>query len=231
MNTIENKSILNLSRIVTFAFFSIAIVEFVAEYLNFTTLIWITKPLLMPILIGLYCITSKKINYLFLVALVFNWFANVFFILDAFNFKVIGSILFLVYRLLILYIVYKLVKIPSYLPIIIGSLPFLFIYLYIINIVHDSLGKGVFLFVTQGVFMVILGGYSLGNFIFNNEKSSVFLLLSTLFFALVQFILSIKSYYLELSIFQAMAMVLFVLGQYFLYRYIILCEEQQHVTN
>lgn len=61
-------------------FFLFSFIEIYSEFTNDITLKWMIKPLLVPILIGLYFITSKKISCLYIIALLFNWIANVLFI-------------------------------------------------------------------------------------------------------------------------------------------------------
>jgi hypothetical protein len=52
-------------------------------------------------------------------------------------------------------------------------------------------------------------------------------LMSTLFFAITQFIFVIRVYYINVNIFQPLAMALFVIGQYMFYKFLVLAEERR----
>lgn len=208
-------------------YFLIALVEVIAEYYKDIFYISFSKPLLMPVLIGVYYCSSKTINITFILSLVAVWIANIFFITNTMNFIILGSIFFLIYRLLIIYAVFKVVRFPGYLPLIIGSLPFLFVYLFVSNVTYHELGNKFYLFILQGIFMIFFGGFCLGSYIIKSNTSNTYLLLSTMFFTATQFILVIKIFYVNFNIFQSLAMILFVLGQYLLYRFFILEEKKK----
>jgi hypothetical protein len=123
--------------------------------------------------------------------------------------------------------VFKIVKFPGYVPMLIGSLPFLIIYLFFANLAHNELGNYFYLFVIQGIFMILFGGYCLGNFILKSNTSNTYLLISTMLFTITQFILAIKVFYLNINFFQPLAMLLFVIGQYLLYRFLIIEEKKK----
>jgi hypothetical protein len=181
----------------------------------------------MPLLIAIYWFTSKRINLHFVIALLLVWIANVLFIFPSVNFIIVASLFFLGYRLLIMFIVYRTVKFPGFFPLIIGCIPFLFLYIFVANISYKELGGLFFLFAIQGILVIVFGGYCLGNYILKPNKSNTYLLISTILFTATQFILVIKIYYLSNNIFQALAMLLFVSGQYLLYQYIILEEKKR----
>lgn len=208
-------------------YFLVALIEIIAEYNLDFGLIYLTKPLLMPILIILYWCASKNVNYIFIVALITVWFANLFFIGNEFNNIVLGGVFFLVYRILIIVLVIKTVKFPGYIPIMIGSFPFLFLYLFVTNLAFIELGKNIYMFLIQGVFMIFFGGYCLGNYFIKPNKSNTYLLISALLFTAIQFVLVIKLLYISYNIIQPLAMILFVFGQYLLYQFMIYDEKKK----
>lgn len=222
LSTSSNK----LTNGLTWLYFIIAFIEIVAEFYSDTEIIWLTKPFLLPGLIFLYCVTSKMPNPIFLVALGFNWVANICFIFEDFKIITLGASFFLVYRVLIIYLLLKLIKFPAKFPLLLGSLPFLFLYLYVANLVNDKIGDGIYLFVIQGIFLIFMGGFVLGNYMLKSNKTSLLLLISTIFFVITQFILILKYYYISFKFFQPLAMLLFVIGQYFFYKFLILTEKR-----
>lgn len=208
-------------------YFFVGCVEIIAEFFTDSFFISLTKPLLMPILICIYWLSSKSRNNIFILGLLSVWVANIFFISNSVDFFVIGTLFFLIYVILIIYMVLKIVKFPGYIPMIIGSLPFLFIYLFFTNISQDELGYRFYLFIIQGIFMIFLGSLCLGNYILKPNTSNTYLLVSTLLFTVAQFILVLKMFYVNYNIFQPLAMLLYVFGQYLIYHFVILEEKKR----
>jgi uncharacterized membrane protein YhhN len=209
-------------------FFTVSFIEILAEYFENKLLIWMTKPLILPILIIYYLKVSKKTSPFFIIALLFSWVANLLFIQDSFQYIFYGVFFFLVYRVLVIYIIVNKVKMPNSLPLILGSVPFIFLYVIVTLYSYDTLGDNIYLFLLQGVFTIFLGGFSLGNYIMVSSKPNSLLLISTMFMAFNQFIFLLKLYYDEVNVLQAMAMVLFVLGQFLLTRYMFYTEKNKH---
>jgi hypothetical protein len=113
---------------------------------------------------------------------------------------------------------------PSLTPLVLGSIPFIFIYVSVTIFTYDALGDGVYLFLAQGIFTIFLGGFSLGNYIMVSDKSNTLLLISTMFMTFNQFLFLLKAYYPEVKTLQACAMLLFVLGQFLLTKYMLYTE-------
>jgi hypothetical protein len=215
----------NLSTLLIIAFAIVSLIEIIAEFYSNKQLLWLFKPLLMPLLLVYYLKTAKKVNVVFVVSLFFSWIANMFFIERDFDSIILGSIFFLIYRSLIIYHVFKTVKMPSQVPFILGIIPFLFIYITTCLLNYEAMGKEIILFIIHGIFVIILGGYSLGNYIINAKKSDMFLFVSTFLFAFSQFIFVFRVYTEMDYLLQSVVMLMFVFAQYFLVRFIIIQEE------
>ncbi|MCF6132066.1 lysoplasmalogenase family protein [Flavobacterium wongokense] len=209
-------------------FFTVSVIEVLAEYFENKLLIWMTKPLILPILIAYYLRVSKKISPFFIIALLFSWVANLLFIQDSFQYIFYGVFFFLVYRILVIYIIVNKVKMPNSVPLILGCVPFIFLYVIVTLYTYDTLGNNVYLFLLQGGFTIFLGGFSLGNYIMVSNKPNSLLLISTMFMAFNQFIFLLKLYYDDVNVLQATAMILFVLGQFLLTRYMFYTEKSKH---
>ena len=181
----------------------------------------------MPILICIYWLSSKSKNNIFILGLLSVWVANIFSISNSVNFFVIGTLFFLLYVIFIIYLVLKTVKFPGNIPMIIGSLPFLFIYLFVINISQDEIGYPFYLFIIQGIFMIVLGSLCLGNYILKSNTSNTYLLVSILLFTVTQFILALKMFNVNFIAFEPLVMLLYVFGQYLLYLFVILEEKKR----
>ncbi len=210
--------------ILLIAFFLVSLIEVIAEFMGDKELVWSTKPFMLPLLMGYYIRCSQKISWPFLAALLFSWIANMLFIQNTFLLIIYGVVFFNLYRILVIYIILNKVKMPSAIPLIIGSIPFMFIYASVTIFTYDTLGKSVYLFLAQGVFTIFLGGFSLGNYILVSNKQNSLLLISTMAMAFNQFLFLLKFYYDLVNILQAIAMILFVLGQFLLTKYVFYTE-------
>ena len=206
-------------------YFTVSGVEVVAEFFKNTIIILCTKPLMMPLLATLYLLTTKNKNIVFLIGLTFTWIANLLFISKDFDYVIIGTLFFTSYRILTIYLVVRLVKVPGVIPLFIGCLPFFFIYLFVINLTYDELEDGFWLFVLQGIFTIIFGGLALGNYIFKSNKANTYLLISTMLFTFTQFLFVIRLFY-TINIFQPLAMLLYSVGQFMLYKFMIIEENK-----
>lgn len=209
------------------AFFIISFIEVIAEYNEDRFLLWVTKPLILPILILYYLKRSKRISLFFVTALFFSWIANLMFIQNTFDFIFYGVFFFIMYRILVIYIIIDKVKMPNSIPLILGSMPFIFIYALVTLYTYDALGTNVYLFLVQGIFTIFLGGFSLGNYIMISNKANTLLLLSTMFMAFNQFIFLLKLYVDEVNILQSIAMILFIFGQFLLTKYMFNMEKNE----
>lgn len=217
-----------IAGIILTTFFIVSFIEITAEFNEDKFLVWFTKPLILPLLTAYYIRRSKKINVYFLIALFFCWIANLFFIENTWNYILFGVAFFLLYRILIIGIVLKKVKMPSMLPLLIGSIPFVFIYASVAIFTFSVIGDSLYLFLIQGVFTIFLGGLSLGNYMMSSTKANRILFISTILFAINQFVFIFRFYYDEANFFQAIAMAFFVLAQFLLTQYMLYTEKQRN---
>lgn len=227
-NSFKNKYSKYISSFFLCLFIVVSFFEIIAEYNENRALIWITKPFILPFLLAYYLCLTKKLNYHFLVAMLCSWIANMLFIENTFKWIIYASIFFLIYRILIIYIVMNKVKMPSLVPLIIGSIPFIFIYATVTFLTINIMGDNIYLFLIHGVFTIFLGGLSLGNYIMLTNKSNFVLFVSTMLFALTQFLFVLIVFYEQENFFHAIAMGMFAIGQFLLTKFIFLTEENNN---
>jgi hypothetical protein len=223
ISVLKNK----ISTLLIVAFATVAFIEIIAEFYNNKQILWLFKPLLMPLLLAYYLKITKKVNIIFVVSLFFSWIANLFFIERDFDSIILGTFFFLIYRSLILYHVLTTVKMPSQIPFLLGLIPFLFVYITTCLLTYEVMGKGIFVFIIHGIFVIILCGYSLGSYIVNAKKSDMFLFLSTILFAISQFIFVFKLYTNYDYFLHSVVMLMFVFAQYFLMKFIVIQEDHK----
>ena len=223
VTTLKKKKIATLLVVL---YFAVSGIEIIAEFFRIQALVVYSKPLIMPILAIIYCYHSNSINAFFLGGLLFSWIANLLFISVDYNCIIAGTLFITAYRIIIIYLVIKYVKIPGIFPLLIGCLPFFFVYLFVITLTYDELKEGFWLFVVQGIFTIFFGGLSLGNYIFKANKANTYLLISTMLFTFTQFLFVIRLFYVYLNIFQPLAMLLYVTGQFMMFKFMIIEENK-----
>lgn len=218
----------NISFIFTIFFWLIAILELLSEFYENKTCIIITKGILLPILIVIYLINSKVKSSLYTLALILNFGANIFFVFYDLKYIILASLFLILSRTLLVIKIHKIVKLPSLIPALIGSLPFLILFLILLNLVYENIPFESFcMSLAQVALITVLGGFSLGNYIIKNDDLSGYLLTSTLFFAVSLFIIGIKFYYLDINLLKPLSMLFFIVAHYVLYQFILLCEKKE----
>lgn len=219
LNKAEEKLLLLL-------FFSVSSAEVLAEFFNETTYLYIFKPFIIPLLTLVYWKTSKQRNLYFLVAMFFALLSNVLFISKDMSSIILASIFFLFHRGIVIYLVLKNVRIKRFLPVFLGSIPFLSVFTYLTFITINELGDGFLIYIIQVLFMSFVGGFAVSNYMIEENKMNYWLLINSVLFAVIQFIIVLKLFYVSILIFQPISMILYVFAQYALYKFMILAENE-----
>jgi hypothetical protein len=131
----------------------------------------------------------------------------------------------MVYRFLTIVLVFKVIKNKKILPLAIATIPFLFIFLSLLNLIRETLHESFYPALINGLLMSFLGGLSLSNYVLDDNKKNSWLLISSLLFATQVFIFTIQRYYLENVIFQPIAVIIYAISHYTFYKFVILDEE------
>jgi hypothetical protein len=215
------------SKSISLIYFCVAFVLLIIETVEFQPLIYFFKPLLIPILIALYFFSFKKRNWIYVSALLFSFFSNVFLLEITQERLLHGVMAYTVCRFLTVVLVYRTIKIKNWLSITIASSPFLFIALYLINLTQESLFQNFYPLLINGLLMSFLGGLSLSNYIFEESDKNSWLLISSLLFVAQIFIFVIQKYYLFNEVFQPISVIIYAISHYTFYKFVILNEETQ----
>ncbi|WP_298118946.1 hypothetical protein [Flavobacterium sp.] len=206
-------------------FVVVSFFEIVAEFAQNIFLTSILKPFILPLLLGIYLIKSTSKSVLYILAIVINWIANILFLFEHSKYITLAAIFFIFSKLFVVAKVYKEIKLPSLFPFTIGTIPFLFLFIYLNFLIFQDIDFQTFLItIIHSVVMSLMGGIALGNYIMRNDKVSKFLLVSALFYAFNILFLGIKFYYIDLSFLKPLSMVFFILGHFSLLQFILLSE-------
>lgn len=226
MNISNNKKLVKL---ITVFFFVVATVEVIAELFAYKPFLFVFKPLISVVLMLLYWNSSNQRNVLFFLTIFFSLLTNIFFIPNTDKMLFLGIINLLIHRFLIIYYIAKLTKLKDYIPLLIATIPFLFVFFYLMTISSQIPKNSFYILILQNVLVSIIGGISLSDYIMNDNKKYTLLLIFGLLTVMLYFIVFIEKYYLgNLSpvIFRPIAMILNAAVYYVFYRFVIETEFQ-----
>lgn len=223
----NKKSILNT---LTIGYFIIAFLEVVSEYAKYKPIIIAFKPLIPVVLLSMYIVSSGKKNFTFIVVLLTSLLTNILFIPNAPNYLLYAIVIFTVHRVVVIYLVLKLQKISDFIPVALGTAPFLLIFFYLFMETTDIPESSYYILILQNLLISLFAGLSLSSYVMNDNKQNSILLISALLFVMLQFSVFIEKYYLTNEyqyLFRPLAMSLNALAFYSFYKYVVTAELKQ----
>ncbi len=228
-NNIEKR---NTTQYLNFAYFGLAFLQLIVEftvYSNVAIFIRIALPLL---LMALYHINSKYKNSLFYITLVLLLISNILFYYVGTVLFFYGILTFILLRIVALALVFKLTKHKNYLHIVVASFPFLLIFFYLISATNEISDYEFNVLIFQSILISLLGGISISNYFKNDNRQNSWLLISTLLFIGLRFIVFIERYFVsnlsETDIYRPIAIILNVFAFYTFYKYAIAAESEDN---
>lgn len=218
----------HIEKTITIFYFIVAFAEVTAEYYTYKPLICYLKPILPIILIMLYLLVSNFKQWIFIAALFFSFLTNIFFITNTPEMLYYGVVSHSFHRILAIILVLKISKIKDFIPLIIASIPFLLIFFYLFFETNSIPENSFLLLIFQNLLISIYAGIALSCYVMNDNKVNSILLISTLLFVMLHFVVFIERYFLTdeyLSIFRPIAMTFNALAFYSLYQFVITSEK------
>lgn len=225
MRNFKQKS--QIEKVVFVLFYLVATVEILLEYFSHKSLLYVFKPLIPLLLMILYWVTSPKKSIYFLVTIFFALITDVFFIPNTQVMIFFGLLFYFINRVLVINCIVKYVQIKDYVPLLIGIIPFLFIFFYLLCISTELEARTYYVVIVQNILISILGGIILSHYMMFYSKRATWLFIFGLLSVTQYFIVFIEKYYLSgvsMTIFRPLAMILNT-GVYFsFYKYILANE-------
>lgn len=215
-----------VTKIIIF-YFSIAIVAVFAEVFSYKPLIVLSRIVLPIILMLLYYLKSQKKDILFYIIIILFLITNILFIVENSQLFLYGIIIFMFHRIFAIYLILKLNPKNNYLLILLATFPFLLIFFCLIYEINEGSTLNFNILIVQSILISILGGVSLSNYIKDDNRQNSWLLISTLLFIGLRFIVFVEKYYLpndELNVFRPMETLLTVFGFFTFYKFVIAAE-------
>jgi hypothetical protein len=214
----------NIIKVGTLIYFAIGALEVVAESLKWYTTIQIVKPIIPFVLMILYWATSNQRYFLFFLMMSFSVITNILYQGNGpENFMPI-LIVFMCYRIVVIYYTIKLLKVRDFIPVLIAAAPFFCLFSYMFMSADDVKPIGYVLVLIQNILISVFGGLTLSNYIMKDDIKNSWLYMSGLLFVLLQCVVFIERYYLLISMLRPLAMLLNVCAFYCYYRFVISTE-------
>ncbi len=205
---------------------AITLTLIICEFAGAKSVIFIIKPFLIPTLLLLYISASQQKNIVYMLALFATVCGNVLFLSDHPKLLFAGMISFVVYYILIIIVAAKTVKKVRLVSFALATLPFLFVFLSLLNLTMNAIGDNIYPAATNGVLVSVMCGLALSNYIFYDDKKSSYFAISAMLFAVLIFIVIIQKYYLANIVFQPLSALIFACGHYAFYKFLLEGEKE-----
>jgi hypothetical protein len=189
------KSGSRLTNVLVVSYFLVAMGEIISELFFYTPLIVVFKPLMPLVLIALYWVSSERRNPLFFLAMLLSSITNILFIPNNPSTLFFAIIVFMIHRIVVLVLIFKLVRVKDNIPVAIGTVPFLLVFFYMLAS-SDVPDNSFVLMIIQNILISIFGGIAVSNYMMNDDKKNSWLLICGMLFVALQFIVFVEKYYL-----------------------------------
>ncbi len=206
-------------------YFLITAILVVAETFKISNLLYCSKPLLIPCLVVLYFSHSNNRSFWYLLSLFFALISNILFISTDQDFLLYGIVSFMIYRILSIVTILKLTNKILIFPLVLGTLPFIFIFSGLINLTISASSTSFYPVVANGLFISIFSGIALSNFVMNDNKQNSWLIISALLFMVLVFLFMFQKYYISNIVFQPLSALIFSAAHYTFYKFVVESEE------
>jgi len=196
-------------------------------YFDMESVILYARVMAILLVFFIYFLSSFKKNKRYLISLLFSLLSILFLFKKSDIGVLVATLFFLIFIVLITQIVIKNTNKISFIPVILGFLPFLSILFYLIFLTYSSLGLNYVPSIINALIISFLGGLAVSNFVLEEDNmKNIWLLISTLLFILLIFVFMIEKYYLSVQVFKPIRTISFFGGHYLFMRYLLLWEYQ-----
>lgn len=220
--------------LINIAYFGLLFVQMIVDFFELNAASFIFRIAMPFLLVALYQIHSTKRNFLFYVAMILLLISNSFFFYADKTLFFYGILAFMLLRAVMIIHVFKLTTEKNYLHIFVGSFPFLVIFFYLISATSEISNTEFNVLIIQSILISTLGGISVVNYFKNENRQHSWLLISTLLFIGLRFIVFIERYFafsLSLAIYRPIEIILSVFAFYTFYKYVIAAESNDNKND
>lgn len=125
-----------------------------------------------------------------------------------------GIIAFMLYRLTSIIVVLKNGDIVALLPLSLATIPFLFMFSYLIDMMVSPDHPSFYATIVNDIIISIFCGIGLSNYVLNDSKQNSWLLISTLLFTFLVILFMFDKFYLSFQIFKPLSALVFSLAHF-----------------
>jgi uncharacterized membrane protein YhhN len=184
------------------------------------------KPMLMITLFWYYYSNAKKLNKYFVLGLFFSFLGDILLLGTGEMYFVFGLLFFLIAHVFYIIIVLKIIQITKPKEFIIASVPFLLLFLVLMNVLYAGLGAIKIPVIIYAITISFFGIVSLILYLQAKTKISMLLLVGVLTFITSDTILALNLFYKKQSFYPLLIMMTYVLAQYLICRFVLKLNQQ-----
>ena len=208
------------------AFMLFCLIDFFGIYLDKQMMVNFAKPMLMITLFWYYYSNAKKLNKYFVLGLFFSFLGDILLLGTGEMYFVFGLLFFLIAHVFYIIIVLKIIQITTPKEFIIASVPFLLLFLVLMNVLYAGLGAIKIPVIIYAITISFFGIVSLILYLQAKTKISMLLLVGVLTFITSDTILALNLFYKKQSFYPLLIMMTYVLAQYLICRFVLKLNQQ-----
>ena len=208
------------------AFMLFCLIDFFGIYLDKQMMVNFAKPMLMITLFWYYYSNAKKLNKYFVLGLFFSFLGDILLLGAGEMYFVFGLLFFLIAHVFYIIIVLKIIQITKPKEFIIASVPFLLLFLVLMNVLYAGLGAIKIPVIIYAITISFFGIVSLILYLQAKIKISLLLLVGVLTFIASDIILALNLFYKKQSFYPLLIMMTYVLAQYLICRFVLKLNQQ-----
>ena len=208
------------------AFMLFCLIDFFGIYLDKQMMVNFAKPMLMITLFWYYYSNAKKLNKYFVLGLFFSFLGDILLLGTGEMYFVFGLLFFLIAHVFYIIMVLKIIQITKPKEFIIAGVPFLLLFLVLMNVLYAGLGVMKIPVIIYAVTISFFGIVSLILYLQAKTKISMLLLVGVLTFITSDTILALNLFYKKQSFYPLLIMMTYVLAQYLICRFVLKLNQQ-----
>lgn len=199
--------------IASLVFLLVAITDVYAVVVQNKNLEIIFKPLLMTILVIVYLLSVKKVNFWLVSALFFSFWGDVF-LLDKTNYFVFGLASFLIAHIMYVKMTSQFLKKQLFTKVIRAAIIFITLFAGVLFLIKDNLGEMLVPVIVYGIAISAFGTCALLNYQQDKTIANLWLLLGAILFIASDSLIALNNFYQPTHLFNVLIIVLYVVSQY-----------------
>lgn len=206
------------TKLAFFVFVLVSVMDVIGVLFDIPILIHVFKPFILLSLIALYAMSVSKINKIYILALIFSFFGDVFLMYHGELYFMVGLISFLIAHLFFIKIVVNKIRESKISNVVFSVSPFLILLLFLIFFLNPYLKDLLIPVIIYGVVISIFGMVAVLDYLNTHSKKSLFMMFGAILFISSDSLLAINKFYSANDIFAVLVMVTYIMSQYLICR-------------